>query len=407
MGGWWRTRVLLVVGWMVACGAPTASTSGGDDPEGLDDIGGGRGRDDGNDGRGSGGGGGSGSGGGSSTDTDGSGDTDTAVDTDTDTGGPVAANCPALKSASPSQGARDVFARPTFSLSFSSKADDVVSFGLRRVGGSTVALGSATWDASGRNVYFGLASGSLTPSADYRLTALATGCSDVTVDFRTSSVGAPVTNLSALVGATFVVDVSSLNVVEPAGLGATLSSLLSGLGDDTYATTVLTSTSSHTRQTSRFGLVTASVSSSGAVSGFEQQCEATAEWPSPFVIANPYFSLDASSGLTLSVAGMAIKFRDVRIEGAFRADGSALTGMSMDLTVDARDLADVLGDLLGSNDPAAACNLLTTFGVTCGTCSDGKPYCIDLVIADVEAPRAYGETVRRITVDEAADDCLP
>ena len=66
-----------------------------------------------------------------------------------------------------------------------------------------------------------------------------------------------------------------------------------------------------------------------------------------------------------------------------------------------------LEDLIQSDDPAEACNLLLGFGVTCEDCtSDSEPYCIALEVTGLQADDTEKALEAKTPEDVEADaDC--
>jgi len=108
------------------------------------------------------------------------------------------------------------------------------------------------------------------------------------------------------------------------------------------------------------------------------------ELPAPEGIwYNPSFTsgaMDAVDPLT----GCA-SFRDAHVAGVFSASGTTVFGASLVGELDTRGLDELI-------DPAAeegaACELLTTLGMTCDPCSvDAEPFCFDLMAQQITGER--------------------
>lgn len=143
----------------------------------------------------------------------------------------------------------------------------------------------------------------------------------------------------------------------------------------------------------------------GMTDGYQDPCVTTsdlpdASWDDPVLDAGP-------GTITLDVAGFAMPLEEARL--AFVVDGSCDSFSSGVLAaqLDARSLAPLMGDLLGTEDPGEICGLMAGFGVTCEACSDGEDYCIE-VLADQIPGDTPSFTVERITSSDVSSnpDCF-
>ncbi|MCB9779791.1 MAG: hypothetical protein H6742_14595 [Alphaproteobacteria bacterium] len=183
-------------------------------------------------------------------------------------------------------------------------------------------------------------------------------------------------------GNAYRLDLAGATFVEPAGVG----SLLVGSLEQDVLVQVQ-------RQTSSALDLMFTVSES--VGGPQDMCVETSMLPSADFTDAPDWDLGPTS-LTMELDGYTIVMQNVRLSGTFSADGRTYDDSTLDATLDTRDLIDVMGDLLGTDDPRQICELVGGFGVSCEACpSDGAELCLGLRIEDVVArPYAAGLVIR-------------
>lgn len=274
----------------------------------------------------------------------------------------------------PASGASDFYYRGVIEFQLSDP-DDTAKI-------TTDIPGATTMSDDGKILYY-TPSSPLTPNTDYSVTLDYCGGS-VDLAFSTSGIGEPIADPKTLEGKAFNLDLAKANIVQPAGVGSVLSSLLT--------TPVLV------------GVVTAdatTVQMMGAIGleGTTDQdfCNPSIPFPAADFKESPYFKIGPAD-TTLSVSGADIKIKSLEITGTFASDGSEFAGGTLAGTIDARDIATALPDL--GYDAQGLCDLLAGFGATCIACSDSQPYCLDLVANSITAEGISG------TLVEVADkDC--
>lgn len=101
--------------------------------------------------------------------------------------------------------------------------------------------------------------------------------------------------------------------------------------------------------------------------------------------APPSFEVDGS-GTTLQYPydGIDIPFEDPVFVGEMATDGETLVAIQLSARIDTRDIGALFG--LGSSE-TAVCEFVGSVGVSCTSCSDGEPLCLDLVADWEDAPR--------------------
>jgi hypothetical protein len=316
-------------------------------------------------------------------------DSDTTSDTDT------AVSCiSGIKGTpSPAPGAADVYYRNTFVVEFITDESTTATFTLTNSAGTRVALGAPNFSDDGRSVYFNAVE-PLSTNADYTLTVDYSCDHSAPIDFHTSDTGSRVGS-GLFVGGSYALEPSSGTIVRPSGVASLFSALL-GQATDLFVLTPK-AYSSGSAGITFFGAVAAS-------DGTQDECVTTTTLPSMASYSgNPYFELQANDGLSFMWGGVQWDMVDMAISGAFSADGARIDGLSMEGTIDTRDLGAWLGDALGSGSgPEAVCVLLGQFtagALSCEPCPSsvgGGDYCMSLLVVGAVA-NLQGWTVGEIS----------
>jgi hypothetical protein len=270
----------------------------------------------------------------------------------------------------PADGSMDVYYRAKIGFKF----DGIDEGATIQVFGETDGhiSGSTSWIDS--TLWFEADSG-LQPNSNY--TAFLDFCyGNQEISFFTSSAGESLeVPTSDLVGRTYALNLDAGRVLEPAGVGPLLFGLL-----DRHLMIGVTAASSSTIS------LMGAVSESGSVD--QDYCEPSIGYPeSADFTDSPFFETEVPT-LTMRSSGYDVTLQNVTISGTFEPDGSEIAHMVFIALMDARDLVDALvgGGLLEDDDPNAVCDLIATFGVACGECSDGEEYCLNVHVDQVPAP---------------------
>lgn len=104
--------------------------------------------------------------------------------------------------------------------------------------------------------------------------------------------------------------------------------------------------------------------------------------------APPDFEVDGS-GTTLDYPydGVDIPFEDPIFVGTMSTDGESLDTIELTSKIDTRDI----GPLFALEDTdTAVCEFVGALGVTCDSCNDGEPLCLNLVAEWTNAPMLEG-----------------
>lgn len=276
----------------------------------------------------------------------------------------------------PTDGAADVYYRTSVEFTF-----DVVD------GSETISVSQGGTDVAGTTTVEGTR---VIFTPDSPLMAATTYDVSVgwckgptTLSWSTSDVG-DVADESTLPGSAYSLDIGNGRFVEPAGVGDIIGSLL--------------------EQEVLIGVTAAdamSISMMGALgdgNGMQDMCTESFDFPVAADFSeNPYFSIESDS-LALDISGVAVTIDDLRISGAFSADGSYIAGATLQGTLDVNILADLVGE-----DP---CGLLLQFGVPCEECSDGSgAHCLSVLVDDMQADRVDGLMLETVTTADVEANC--
>jgi len=258
----------------------------------------------------------------------------------------------------PASGATDAYYRSPIEFKLSD-ADPAATV-------TASVAGATTFSEDGETVIFTPAEG-LAPSTEYTFTLEYCGGS-APLTFRTSELGGAVDNES-LVGKAFSLDLANARIVEPAGIGAVLSSYLTQ--DILVGITAVGG-----GEIQMIGAIGAE----GAEPPAQNYCDPTIPFPAADFSAAPFFSIGPAD-TTLAVAGFDITIGDLNITGTIAPDGSYFGGGTLSGVIDTRPLAP----LIEEGNPNAICSLATSFGVSCEPCVDGEAFCLGLVADQIIA----------------------
>lgn len=245
--------------------------------------------------------------------------------------------------------------------------------------------GTTTASEDGKTVTF-------TPSAALESGATYTATIDFcrgqdSISFTTSSLGAPLT--AAIDGKAYKVDLGGADFVEPAGVADLL---LGQLEND-----ILLGVVSSSPDLQMIGAISMTGTSD------QDMCTESIDFPPADFSGSPYFKIGPQD-TTISVAGFNVDILKLEVSGTFAADGTYFGGGTLAGELDARLLAPLVGDLLGTTDPDAICGVVAGFGVSCKACSsDGEVYCLDVYVRDITATELGTSIVERTTADIDAD----
>lgn len=178
-----------------------------------------------------------------------------------------------------------------------------------------------------------------------------------------------------LIGNTYSLDLASATWHEPSTLGAFLGNifqdpLLFGVtdadGDDLWVSIATTAQGSGSS-----GVLTVDTVTEIGRTSFAD---------SPLLVTNP-------TDLTLTYSGVDIPVESLGLSVTFAEDGSELVSARATALGDTRNVGAALG--LGSG-PDSLCVTLDSLGVSCVSCSDGQPLCMEMDLTVENAPLEGG-----------------
>ncbi len=230
----------------------------------------------------------------------------------------------------------------------------------------------------------------LAPSTTYTATLASCNSEDASITFTTSELGGAV-DPSGLVGNSYALDLKTGRIVIPEGVGTVLEAYL----DYTIFLGVTSADSS-------------SLQIMGAVASeddptMQDYCTPTLDFPEANFAEAPYFQIGPET-TTLSVAGYSITIDDLLVSGDFAPSGEWVGGATLAGSIDTRPLVSLLDDDPEADDNTV-CELVAGFGVDCITCSDGQPYCLELLVDSLVAEQQTGLTLDYIEYEDCHEQC--
>lgn len=267
--------------------------------------------------------------------------------------------------AAPADGAEDHDYRAPIVFTLSA-ADAGAGLVLVDAAGAPVAGAAAA--SEGDTVWTFTPDAALSPEADY--TATLSFCADTDEPASASAAFRTVPEIDPftcdLTGRTFWVDLQAATWNEPAGVAPLL---LNNLDND-----ILLGVDRHDGdEVDMFG---------AADDGFRAQdfCQATWGFPTGDFTLAPFFSVGPED-TAVSFNGFPVVMEQLAIEGTFAEDCSSLDDAELTAQIDVRSIKELVGNILGVEDPDTICTLMGGFGTTCSACpSDGEPYCIPVEV---------------------------
>ncbi len=104
---------------------------------------------------------------------------------------------------------------------------------------------------------------------------------------------------------------------------------------------------------------------------------------------NPYFHNQADE-IVLDIYGDLLPINDFLLTGTFAAAGSNFGGGTLSGLGDTRYLG---GLILQPDNENAICELAADVGAPCTNCNDGAPFCLNVILEDVEGTLVEGLTL--------------
>jgi hypothetical protein len=254
------------------------------------------------------------------------------------------------------------------------------TFTLTDGSGSSVPF-TTTWGEGATNVSLDAA---LTGSTTYAL-GISACDTTTTIEFTTSVYGSPLTiDPAALVGKTYLFDLSTAEYERPAGLGALIALYISSQ--------VL------------LGVTAADASTIDLLGGqgtldkkgmYAQDTSVpTFDFGGGDFTDAPYFAVSAPQ--VQIVVEDTYTMYDFAAEGTFAPDGSSIGGAVLSMLVDTTNLGDAM-NLPDGDEPMAVCDYLEPLGIPCETCpgGKGKDNCI-AIVATWDTARTIPVTLKEV-----------
>jgi hypothetical protein len=278
---------------------------------------------------------------------------------------------------SPAEGATDVYWRSALDVTTTTLEEAAYDAHLYGALDAEIAVARAASPAG----FLLTPSSPLSPLTLHRLEL--SDCAGVsTVTFTTDAYGTPLEDLGTVVDQTWLIDLGAATWVQPAGFGTVLALY--------FTTPVLLGVEwADARLVDLVG-----AQGLRTVDGvlLQNESEPTWDYPAASFLEAPYFSASASQ-ISIEFDGVSVDIHDFAVSATFAADGSELGGGRVTGLGDTRNM----GPLLGSgDDPNALCELAASVGVTCQSCPDGLPYCLDMEAVDVGGAHVPGLTLHRV-----------
>jgi hypothetical protein len=276
----------------------------------------------------------------------------------------------ALVGAAPADGSTDHDYRAAISFTLSAE-DASAAISVVDAGGADVP--GAAVGSEGDTVWTFTPAAELLPETSY--TATLAFCADTDEPASESATFTTVAEIDPfdcdLTGKTFWVDLQSATWNEPAGVAPLL---LGGLEND-----ILLGVERH--EGAEVDIVGAADDGARA----QDYCQATWAFPTGDFSLAPAFSVGPED-TEVSFNGSPMTMEQLSIEGEFSRDCSSLDDAELTAQIDVRSIKELVGELLGVEDPDTICTLMAGFGTACAACpSDGEPYCIPVEVDGVAA----------------------
>lgn len=239
---------------------------------------------------------------------------------------------------------------------------------LSLVDGAGAAVAGVTAASGGDTVWTFTPDAPLQPDTAHVATLAYCGDTDAPAEASAGFVTGPAVEpfTCDLSGRTYWVDLQSATWNEPRGVAALL---LGGLDND-----ILLGVDRHEGD---------EVDILGAADdGARGQdfCQASWAFPTGDLSLAPTFSVGPED-TAVSFNGFPVTMEQLAIHGDFSADCARVEDAELTAQIDVRTIKELVGALLGVDDPDTICTLMAGLGTTCSACpSDGAAYCIPVEV---------------------------
>jgi hypothetical protein len=226
------------------------------------------------------------------------------------------------------------------------------------------------------------------PDTEYEVSVRSL-CSLLTTTFSTSQLGQPLSDLDALVGSSWKLDVRSGVMTQPPLFGSLITGSVQGWE-------VITLTE---RVGDQFN---ARFSYADRRATEQDLCLPAIDLPRQFDISgNPTVTMEPDAQWYLGeLAGPGDSF----LTGMMRPDGSEIINATWSIYTDLRDVYS----MFGAGTATQICAVFATAGFSCQPCADGTPVCMETRFENLELVPAPFALVERLPADILLDPaCVP
>jgi len=284
----------------------------------------------------------------------------------------------AVTATTPTDGTTAWYWRDDLQVTLDGATDDVV-FSLTDSGGSLIPTTFST--SEGGLVYTITPVSGMTGMETYTLTTQVCGETSA-ISFETDEYGTPLAmDATSLVGNTYFFDLPGATFVQPAGVGALLSTFL-----DVPILVGITAADN-----TMIDLLGAQATRDSSDAWIQDLAQLTWDFPAASFTDAPYFSATAAE-ITIGYAYGGdiydIPVYDFEIRGTLSSDGLKIGGGQALGQGDTRNMGPLLGG--AADDPTAVCDLLSGVGLVCEKCPDGVQACLTLEAHFSDAPLLDG-----------------
>lgn len=300
-----------------------------------------------------------------------------------------AAECLITYKMYPEDGATRAYYRTTVDATFSEVVDGA-ELTVADDGGADVA-GSADWD--GKRLVFQPDSplqpgGSYTANVSFPCEG---GTESGSVSWTVSEVGAA-TDAGGLVGNDYALNLAGARFLRPDAVGDLIGEFLT-------FDILMSVKSIDGSEMVVFGAL-----GDEEVSGAQQTCTPTIDFPPADFSENPYFELGPQE-FTVEVEGVEVTIDDLFLAGSFSPDGSYIDGATLAGVVDTRPFASLVDD--DPNAPEdAVCQLTGRLGIDCIECPDGTgAFCLEILADSIAATSDGVDDLIEIPDPCALEEC--
>jgi len=210
------------------------------------------------------------------------------------------------------------------------------------------------------------------------------------IDFTTSELGGDLEGELDLVGRVYAMDFGGARYLSGDGVGQIITTFV---GD--YALLQVIEATEHMLQMR----VALAVSDGGDL--VQDPCSTTADLPRADFNDLPWFTHPIDD-VVLDAFDVEMHLNDFTSSGTFAPGSDWIGGIALDVTLDTREAAQMLG--LAAED---ICTLAENVGLACEPCADGEPYCGTLEMRELDAEQVLVDVVEITEIPPECEDTTP